>query len=65
MLKALGPNVGPGVFFLSRGDLGFPKAKVASSILAGGAIAKTAKNNVNASRFRRFAWCGTAVGCRQ
>ena len=61
---------GPGFSFLGGGDvqeggheadLGFPKAKVASSILAGGAIAKTAKNNENTGRFRRFAWCGTAV----
>ena len=45
-----------------EGELGLPKAKVASSILAGGATAKTAKNNENTGRFRRFAWCGTAVG---
>jgi len=38
-----------------------PKAKVASSILAGSAKAKAANNNENASRFRRFAWCGTAM----
>ena len=34
-----------------RSEQGFPKAKVASSILAGGANAKTAKNNVNTGRF--------------
>jgi len=36
---------------------GFPKAKVASSSLAGGAIAKTMKNHVNTGGFSQFAWC--------
>jgi len=39
----------------------FLKAKVASSILAGGATAKAAKNNENTGRFRRLGWCGTAM----
>jgi len=72
MLKALGPNAGLGAFVFGTyltgiSDLSFPKAKVASSILAGGATFKheeaTQKRGLQAEELLvRASGCDAAEG---